>query len=66
MITSAAERLSLIEGRMVMNFPAWAEPAVSAAVTAGLLDTRTGGSLDFYRVLTVLHRAGLLLSLKEG
>lgn len=49
-----------------MNVPAWAEPAVSTAVTAGLLDTPAGGSLDFYRVLTVLHRAGLLLSRKEG
>jgi hypothetical protein len=65
-ITGVTDRLSLIEGRMVMNVPAWAEPAVSAAVTAGLLDTPTGGSLDFYRVLTVLHRAGLLLSRNEG
>ncbi|AIQ18052.1 hypothetical protein H70357_16220 [Paenibacillus sp. FSL H7-0357] len=65
-ITSATERLSLIEGRMVMNVPAWAESAVSAAVAAGLLDTPAGGSLDFYRVLTVLHRAGLLSSRKEG
>ncbi|MEK5237002.1 hypothetical protein NST99_15035 [Paenibacillus sp. FSL L8-0470] len=65
-ITGVIDRLSLIEGQMVMNVPACAVPAFSAAVTAGLLDTPTGGSLDFYRVLTVLHPAGLLLSLKEG
>lgn len=55
-------RLTAIEGRTVMNVPVWAEPAVNAAVTAGLLDTPTGGSYDFYRLLTVLNRAGLLVT----
>lgn len=61
-IKNAADRLTVIEGRAVMNVPAWAEPAVNAAVAAGLLDTPTGGSYDFYRLLTVLHRAGLLVT----
>lgn len=61
-IKNAADRLTAIEGRAVMNVPAWAEPAVNAAVAAGLLDTPTGGSYDFYRLLTVLNRAGLLVT----
>jgi peptidoglycan L-alanyl-D-glutamate endopeptidase CwlK len=45
--------------------PAWAEPAIDAAVAAGLLDTPAGGSYDFYRTLTVLYRAGLLMTRLE-
>lgn len=61
-IKSVAERLAVIESRAVMNVPAWAEPAVRAAEAAGLLDTPSGGSYDFYRMLTVLNRAGLLVN----
>lgn len=61
-IKNVGERLTVIEGRAVMNIPAWAEPAVNAAVAAGLLDTPNGGSYDFYRMLTVLNRAGLLVT----
>ncbi|WP_410511438.1 glucosaminidase domain-containing protein [Paenibacillus sp. BR2-3] len=61
-----AERLTLIESRASMTIPAWAEPAVKAAFKAGLLDTPAGGSYDFYRMLTVLNRAGLLITAKEG
>lgn len=61
-IKNVTDRLGVIEGRAVMNVPAWAEPAVNAAVAAGLLDTPTGGSYDFYRLLTVLQRAGLLVT----
>lgn len=42
--------------------PAWAQPAIDAAVAAGLLDTPVGGSYDFYRTLTILHHAGLLIT----
>lgn len=63
-IKGVAERLTVIEGRTVMNVPAWAEPAVQAASAAGLLDTPSGGSYDFYRILTVLNRAGLLVTSK--
>ncbi|MDF9839086.1 MULTISPECIES: glucosaminidase domain-containing protein [unclassified Paenibacillus] len=61
-VKNVTDRLGVIEGRAVMNVPAWAEPAVNAAVAAGLLDTPTGGSYDFYRLLTVLQRAGLLVT----
>ncbi|ETT63187.1 Mannosyl-glycoprotein endo-beta-N-acetylglucosamidase [Paenibacillus sp. FSL R7-277] len=63
-IKGVTERLAVIEGRTVMNVPAWAEPAVQAASAAGLLDTPSGGSFDFYRMLTVLNRAGLLVTSK--
>ncbi|UQZ36516.1 mannosyl-glycoprotein endo-beta-N-acetylglucosamidase [Paenibacillus sp. PK3_47] len=61
-IKNIAERLVDIEGRAEMKVPAWAEPAVNAAVAAGLLDTPDGGSYDFYRLITVLYRAGLLVT----
>lgn len=60
------DRLGVIEGRAAVSIPVWAEPAVQAAVAAGLLDTPTGGSYDFYRMLTVLNRAGLLVTKKGG
>ncbi|SEN28136.1 glycoside hydrolase family 73 protein [Paenibacillus sp. OV219] len=40
--------------------PAWAKDAVDAAVKAKLIDTTVGGSYDFYRLLTVLHRKKLI------
>lgn len=61
-ITKLRDRVALIENRAVMNVPAWAEAAVKTATAAGLLDTPSGGSYDFYRILTVLNRAGLLVT----
>lgn len=40
--------------------PAWAQEAVSAALVAGMIDTPEGGSYDFYRLLTVMQRKGLI------
>jgi len=40
--------------------PDWAEEAVKGAVKAGLLMEPNGGSYDFYRILTVIHRKGLI------
>lgn len=60
------ERLAAIEGRSTMNVPEWAQSAVSAAAAAGLLDTPSQGSYDFYRTLTVLYRAGLIAAKKEA
>jgi hypothetical protein len=40
--------------------PEWAKEEVEAAVAQGLVDTPEGGSYDFYRVLTVLWRKGLI------
>jgi hypothetical protein len=60
--SKVVDRVSLMESRAVMNVPPWAEAAVKAAVAAGILDTPSGGSYDFYRILTVLNRAGLLVT----
>jgi spore germination cell wall hydrolase CwlJ-like protein len=43
-----------------MPVPDWAREAVDAAVAAGIVDTPEGGSYDFYRMLTVLFRKGLI------
>jgi hypothetical protein len=40
--------------------PQWAKAAVDAAVKASLIDTPEKGSYDFYRLLTVLHRKGII------
>lgn len=63
-IKNVTDRVGTLESRAAMKVPEWAEPAVKAAVSAGLLDTPSGGSYDFYRILTVLNRAGLLLTKK--
>ncbi|MFF2907653.1 glycoside hydrolase family 73 protein [Paenibacillus sp. NPDC057934] len=63
-IKNVTDRIAAVENRAVMNVPDWAEPAVKAATAAGLLDTPSGGSYDFYRILTVLNRAGLLITKK--
>ncbi|GIP38623.1 hypothetical protein J31TS4_19030 [Paenibacillus sp. J31TS4] len=40
--------------------PEWAAAAVDAAKCKGLIDTPAGGSYDFYRLLTILNRKGLI------
>ncbi|MNP68071.1 hypothetical protein D3C76_1639760 [compost metagenome] len=45
-------------GRLAM-VPEWASEAVNASVVQGVIDTPEGGSMDFYRMLTVLHRRQL-------
>ncbi|MFD2329101.1 C39 family peptidase [Cohnella sp. GCM10020058] len=52
---AAAEKLLTMEGP-----PSWASEAVSNALHAKLIDSPFGGSYDFYRILTVLQRKGLL------
>ncbi|MEK3792049.1 M15 family metallopeptidase [Paenibacillus sp. FSL R7-0204] len=41
------------------EIPKWALPACEAAKAAGLLDTTANGSYDFYRMVTILNRAGV-------
>lgn len=43
------------------EIPKWALPACEAAKAAGLLDTTANGSYDFYRMVTILDRAGLFI-----
>ncbi|WJH33012.1 hypothetical protein N6H14_22780 [Paenibacillus sp. CC-CFT747] len=49
----------LEELQSLTSIPDWAAESVSRAVKAGLLQQPEGGSYDFYRVLTILHRKGL-------
>ncbi|TXK84326.1 glucosaminidase domain-containing protein [Paenibacillus sp. N3.4] len=49
------EKLSALE-----TIPEWAQGAVDAAIHAGLIDTPQNGSYDFYRLLTVLNRKGII------
>ncbi|WP_246294027.1 glycoside hydrolase family 73 protein [Paenibacillus planticolens] len=60
-IAALQTRVSALEGQASLKeVPAWAKGAVDAAVKAGLIDTPNDGSYDFYRLLTVLHRKGLI------
>ncbi|AIQ54558.1 M15 family metallopeptidase [Paenibacillus sp. FSL R7-0331] len=65
-LQQAGEIKGLKDKSSMLKPPAWAQPAIDAAVDAGLLDTPAGGSYDFYRTLTVLYRAGLLITIHEG
>ncbi|MEK4993266.1 M15 family metallopeptidase [Paenibacillus sp. FSL H7-0918] len=65
-IAKVLSRVDKLEGKAnLTEIPAWANDAVQSAFDAGLIDTPTGGSLDFYRVITVLARAGLLITRLE-
>lgn len=54
-------KLNNIEELMKLDtIPTWAKDAVDKAVKSGLIKDPKGGSQDFYRIITVLHRKGLL------
>lgn len=53
------QRLEQMERQHKMAVPDWAKDAVEAAVQAGYIDTPEGGSLDFYRLVVVMYRAGM-------
>lgn len=66
-IAKVADRVTKLEDRgSLEHVPPWAQSAVDAAMAAGLINMPEGGSQDFYRVLTVLQRAGLLAAGKEA
>jgi hypothetical protein len=65
-VTALQERIAFMERRDTMPIPAWAETAVQKAVSTGILNTPAGGSYDFYRMLTVLERAGMMNKAEEG
>lgn len=54
------QRVTELEAKQSQDIPEWAAEAVQKAVDAELIDTPEGGSLDFYRIVTILNRAGLL------
>lgn len=58
-------RLAALEDKAKMaKIPAWALPACENAKKAGVLDTTADGSYDFYRMVTVLDRAGIFKEAK--
>ncbi|MZQ84601.1 muramidase (flagellum-specific) [Paenibacillus sp. 5J-6] len=60
-IAALQTRVGALEGQAALKeVPVWAKTAVDAAVKAGLIDTPKDGSYDFYRLLTVLHRKGII------
>ncbi|MBY9078419.1 glucosaminidase domain-containing protein [Paenibacillus sp. HN-1] len=59
-VKSILARLTAVEDKESVNIPDWAQPAVQAALGAGAIDTPSGGSYDFYRILTVIYRLGLI------
>lgn len=59
--TGLSARTDVLEGSSVIDgVPEWAREAMADAVAKGLVDTPAGGSYDFYRIMTVLHRRGIL------
>lgn len=60
-LKSLSEKVKSLEQFQIMNEPPiWAADAVKAAVKSRLIDTPSGGSYDFYRLLTVLARKGVI------
>ncbi|WP_018755216.1 M15 family metallopeptidase [Paenibacillus terrigena] len=58
-VEAQAKRIATLEGNAKMaEIPTWAVDACVAAKRAGVLDTTAGGSYDFYRLITVMHRQG--------
>ncbi|WP_412177973.1 M15 family metallopeptidase [Paenibacillus terrae] len=51
--------IALESANKLAKVPAWAERACVNAKAAGALDTANDGSYDFYRMITVLDRAGV-------
>jgi len=58
-VAELTQRVQTLERERSMPVPAWAREAIDAAVRAGYVDTPEGGSLDFYRMITVMYRAGM-------
>lgn len=57
-VSELERRVQALEQSRSMPVPSWAREAVEAAVRAGYIDTPSGGSMDFYRLVTVMYRAG--------
>lgn len=59
-VQAQAKRIETLEGTAKMAaIPAWATQACVNAKAAGFVDTTADGSYDFYRLVTLLDRAGL-------
>lgn len=54
--------LKVLHSLMAMDaIPDWAQEALTVAKDLGLIDNPYGGSLDFYRLITLLHQHGLII-----
>ncbi|MCP3807113.1 M15 family metallopeptidase [Paenibacillus sp. Lou8.1] len=51
--------IALEAANKLAKVPAWAEQACINAKAVGVLDTANDGSYDFYRLVTILDRAGI-------
>uniref|UniRef100_UPI0030F5E7DE M15 family metallopeptidase n=1 Tax=Paenibacillus sp. FSL R10-2748 TaxID=2954658 RepID=UPI0030F5E7DE len=51
--------IALESANKLTKVPTWAEQACINAKGAGVLDTENDGSYDFYRMVTLLDRAGV-------
>ncbi|MCE5167879.1 N-acetylmuramoyl-L-alanine amidase [Paenibacillus profundus] len=61
LVTDLKGRLAWLESQhQLQEVPIWAKASVDKAVAQGLVYTPTPSSLDFYRMLIVLDRKGLL------
>ncbi|MDR6880372.1 glycoside hydrolase family 73 protein [Bacillus sp. 3255] len=54
------EKINVLEDQHCMPVPDWVKPAVDAAVRCNLIDSPDGRSHDFYSLLTVFHRKGII------
>ncbi|NQX68501.1 N-acetylmuramoyl-L-alanine amidase [Paenibacillus alba] len=54
------KKINDLEAKASMSVPDWAKDAVTSAVSKGLIDTPEGRSYDFYSLLAVFHRKGLI------
>lgn len=60
-VADLESRLAGLESQhQLQEVPAWAKASVDKAFSQGLVNTPTPSSLDFYRMLNVLDRKGLL------
>jgi flagellar protein FlgJ len=61
-LAGARKEIEELKAQQSMDVPDWAKEAVDAAVNAKppLIDTPDGGSYDFYRLLAILKRKGVI------
>ncbi|MEC0269044.1 glycoside hydrolase family 73 protein [Paenibacillus anseongense] len=54
------DKINTLETQNSMPVPDWAKDAVLSAQSCGLVDTPEGRSHDFYSLIVILHRKGLI------
>lgn len=60
-IEQLKQQVQMLQKRSELDHvPEWAKDAVQAAVNSGILLEPDQGSYDFYRMITILHRKGLI------